>query len=146
MRYTYSIQKGVTRIKTKTAAILTILTVTIFGAGLGIAGSAITSASPSSTLYVGHGATTSSNKNCNSPGYNSVQSAVNAASNGSTVYLCGGQFSEQVFVKKSITLTGDSGSGLTATGTTFSTSAADYPPVFTTSALFATGFAGDDRQ
>ncbi|MEI9913914.1 MAG: hypothetical protein WDN66_02840 [Candidatus Saccharibacteria bacterium] len=42
---------------------------------------------------------------------------------------------EQVFINKSINLTGDSGSGLTATGVTFSTNAANYPSVFTTEGL-----------
>jgi len=87
------------------------------------------------TLYVGHGPT-GTNKNCSSPGYNSVQAAVDAASNGNTVYLCGAQFAEQVFVNKSITLTGDSTSGLTAVGTTFTGSTARYPSAFATDNLF----------
>ena len=87
------------------------------------------------TLYVGHGSV-GNNSSCKSPGYNSVQAAVNAAGNGQTVYLCGGQFAQQVFISKSITLTGDWSSGLTAVGTTFTTSTASYPAAFTTDDLF----------
>ena len=89
----------------------------------------------SRTLYVGHG-TIGSGKSCDSPGYNDVQDAVDAANKGDTVYLCGGQFAEQVFVDKSITLTGDKSSGLTAVGTTFTTSTARYPSAFNTDGLF----------
>lgn len=53
------------------------------------------------------------------------------------MYLCGAQFAEQVFVGKPLTLTGDPTSGLTAVGTTFTTSTASYPAVVTTAALFA---------
>ncbi|HVU59401.1 MAG TPA: hypothetical protein VHC98_01005 [Candidatus Saccharimonadales bacterium] len=85
--------------------------------------------------YVGHTAV-GTNKSCASPGYTSVQSAVDAANTGDTVYLCGGQFAEQVFVNKSVTLTGDAGSGLTATGATFSADDADYPAKFAADNLF----------
>jgi hypothetical protein len=87
------------------------------------------------TLYVGHGSI-GTNKSCASPGYNSVQTAVNAATTGQTVYLCGGQFAQQVFVSTSITLTGDPGSGLTAVGTAFTSSSSNYPPQFTSDGLF----------
>jgi Right handed beta helix region len=88
------------------------------------------------TLYVGHGATDSSDSSCDAPGYNSVQAAVNAAAVNETVYLCGAQFKEQVFVNKKITLTGDTTSGLTSVGTTFSSTKSDYPAKFTTDNLF----------
>lgn len=137
MRLSYSIRTGAARIKTKTATTLTILSVMVLGIGAGfivLPGPA--GAAPSHTLYVGHSPIiTGNNKSCSTPGYTSVQTAVTAANNGDTVYLCGGQFAEQVFVNKSIILTGDAGSGLTATGTTFSSNASDYPAVFTTSNL-----------
>jgi len=87
------------------------------------------------TQYVGHGSI-GKNTGCSSPGYNSVQAAVDAAAPGNTVYLCGGQFAEQVFVNKSITMQGDSTSGLTAVGTTFTTSTSRYPVSFGTDNLF----------
>jgi len=68
------------------------------------------------TLYVGHGSSTGADRSCSTPGYKSVQAAVNAAKNGDTVYLCGAQFAEQVTLAKSITLTGQRGSGLTGVG------------------------------
>ncbi|HUD11711.1 MAG TPA: hypothetical protein VMS08_04840 [Candidatus Saccharimonadia bacterium] len=92
----------------------------------------------SPTLYVGHGAVSSTNTDagCWSPGYNSVQTAVNSAPSGATVYLCGAQFAEQVFLNKSVTLAGDSTSGLTAVGTTFATTTAKFPAKFQTDGLF----------
>ncbi|MDE3129531.1 MAG: hypothetical protein KGL16_00095 [Acidobacteriota bacterium] len=95
--------------------------------------SGATAAAP--TLYVGHGAT-GNDSGCAAPGYSSVQAAVDAAPTGATVYLCGGQFAEQVFIAKSLTLTGDAGSGLTAAGTAFAGQSA-YPSVFTTDNLAA---------
>ncbi len=58
-------------------------------------------ASGHKTLYVGH--TAGTNQGCNSPGYTSIQVAVDAAQKGDTVYLCG-TFAEQVIITKSITL------------------------------------------
>ncbi len=68
------------------------------------------------TLYVGHGSTSATDRSCSAPGYGSVQAAVTAAKSGDTVYLCGAQFAEQVTLAKSITLTGQRGSGLTGVG------------------------------
>lgn len=102
---------------------------------------ALTLASPtlafgSHTLYVSSSASMSaSGKSCQSAKYDHVQDAVDAANNGDTVYLCGGQYAEQVFVKKSITLTGDAGSGLTATGASFSSNPSDYPSQFASDGL-----------
>lgn len=86
-------------------------------------------------LYVGH-TTVGNNTSCTSPGYTSVQAAVNAASPNQIVYLCGAQFAEQVFVNKSVTITGDASSGLTAVSTSFTTSAANFPRQFTSDNLF----------
>lgn len=83
-------------------------------------------------FYVGH--TASTNKNCNAPGYTSIQAAVDAAQAGDTVYLCG-SFAEQVVITKSITLTGERGASIQAPST-FSTSAALMPAQFTTDSLF----------
>ena len=79
------------------------------------------------TLYVG--ASAGSDTSCASPGYTTVQSAVNAASPGDTVYLCGtAPYKQQVIITKSITLTGDSGATIAAPSTY--ASAAAFPPQF----------------
>ena len=59
--------------------------------------------------YVSHSAI-GNNKSCASPGFNSVQAAVDAVPANGTVYLCGAvPFDEQVFLGKSVTVTGDPG-------------------------------------
>lgn len=80
------------------------------------------------TLYVG--ASTGSDTSCASPGYTSVQAAVNAAGSGDTVYLCGTTpFREQVIITKSITLTGDTGATIAAPDP-WVASADSLPPQF----------------
>lgn len=87
------------------------------------------------TLYVG--ASVGTDTGCSSPGYVSVQAAVNAASPGDTVYLCGTTpYAGQVIVNKSITLTGDPGATIDA-GTTWVASPDALPPQFGTDGLFA---------
>lgn len=107
----------------------------VVGAGGVLVMSNVAFGAANRTLYVGHGST-GSDKSCSSPGYINVQSAVDAASAGNTVYLCGGQFAEQVFINKSITLTGDSSSGLTAVGTTFTGLTSRFPSQFASDGLF----------
>ena len=65
------------------------------------------------TLYVGQ--TVGLNSGCSSPGFTSVQTAVDVANPGATVYLCGTTpYAEQVIITKALTLTGDPGAGLVA--------------------------------
>jgi len=120
------------RYKLVSAAMVSAI-VTFSGAAFFV--SSPTALAASHTLYVGHGVT-GNDSSCSAPGYNSVQTAVNAAGNNYTVYLCGAPFAEQVFVDKSITLTGDSTSGLTAVGTTFATTDAPFPAKFSNKTLF----------
>lgn len=88
-----------------------------------------TFAATSHILFVGH--TPGSNTTCASPGYISVQSAVDAAHTGDTVYLCGTTpYSEQVIITKSITLTGDPGATINAPNV-FLTTASQLPSQFT---------------
>jgi hypothetical protein len=86
------------------------------------------------TRYVG--AAVGGDTSCASPGYTTVQSAVNAASPGDTVYLCGTTpFKEEVIITKSITLTGAPGATIAAPSTY--ASAAALPPQFASDGLLA---------
>jgi hypothetical protein len=88
-----------------------------------------------STLFVGTGGGTADG--CASPGYASVQAAVNAANSGDTVYLCGTTpFAEQVVVTTSITLTGDPGATIQAPNPFPATPSAALPPAFAADNLF----------
>jgi hypothetical protein len=80
------------------------------------------------TRYVG--ASAGSDTSCANPGYTTVQAAVNAASPGDTVFLCGTTaYKEQVIITKSITLTGDKGATIAAPST-WVASADPLPPQF----------------
>lgn len=97
--------------------------------------SSSTFAASSHTLFVNH-TIVGSNSSCASPGYNSVQSAVDAANKGDTVYLCGTiPYLEQVIITKAITLKGDPGATIQAPAV-FTTTAAQLPPQFATDNLF----------
>lgn len=70
-------------------------------------------ASPT-TLYVG--ASAGADTGCASPGYTTIQDAVDAATAGDTVYLCanGSPYAQSVDISKSLTLTGDAGATIQA--------------------------------
>jgi hypothetical protein len=64
------------------------------------------SASAAPKFYVSHSAI-GTNQSCASPGFNSVQAAVDVVAANGTVYLCDTEpFVEQVFLNKSVTVTG----------------------------------------
>src|SRR3954468_7182306 len=44
--------------------------------------------------------------NCGKPGYNTIQSAVNAAAPGDEVVVCGGRYAENVLVDRTLTIRG----------------------------------------
>jgi hypothetical protein len=89
-----------------------------------------------STRFVGHGPA-GDNSSCSSPGYTSVQAAIDAANAGDTVHLCGTvPYTEQVIVAKSITLTGDTGAAIQAPNPFPSTALTRLPPQFTSDKLF----------
>jgi hypothetical protein len=84
-------------------------------------------------LFVGTGSGIA--PGCASPGFTSVQTAVNAAMPGDTVYLCGTTpFVEQVIVNKSIRLTGDRGASI-QTPNPFPAPSAPLPPAFAADSL-----------
>ncbi len=88
-----------------------------------------------STLFVGRGTGTA--PGCASPGFASVQAAVNAAVSGDTVYLCGTTpFSEQVIVNNSLTLAGDPGASIKAPNPFPTTPSAPLPAAFAADNLF----------
>ncbi len=92
-------------------------------------------AAPVVTLYVGH--TTGTNASCASPGFTSIQAAVDAANPGDIVYLCGTiPYAQQVIITKALTLTGDTGASIVAPNPFPSTSLTRLPPQFTTDNLF----------
>ncbi|HZU69700.1 MAG TPA: right-handed parallel beta-helix repeat-containing protein [Ktedonobacteraceae bacterium] len=92
-------------------------------------------ASPQPTLYVG--SFIGDNSSCQSPGFTSVQTAVDAANPGATVYLCGTTpFIEQVIITKAITLTGDPGAGIQAPNPFPQTDPSRLPPQFSQDNLF----------
>jgi hypothetical protein len=85
------------------------------------------------TPYVG--ASAGRDTGCASPGYPSVQRAVNAARSGDTVYLCGTTpFEGQVIITKSITLTGSKGATIAAPSAWLAS--ADPLPQFVSDGLF----------
>lgn len=87
------------------------------------------------TLYVGSFVGT--NSGCSSPGFTDVQTAVDVANPGDVVYLCGTTpYTEQVFITKQITLTGDSGATLQAPGSYPPPNYSRLPPQFTSDNLF----------
>lgn len=87
------------------------------------------------TLYVGSFIGT--NADCSSPGFTSVQTAVDVANPGDVVYLCGTTpYAEQVIITKSITLTGDPGASLVAPNPFPAPQPLRLPPQFTTDNLF----------
>lgn len=92
-------------------------------------------AAPQPTLYVG--SFVGDNSGCASPGFTSVQTAVDVANPGSTVYLCGTTpYTEQVIITKAITLTGDPGAGIQAPNPFPSTDPSRLPPQFQSDNLF----------
>jgi hypothetical protein len=111
-----------------TAALVPALVVGVTTLGAGAAGASTT------TRYVG--ASAGGDTGCASPGYTSVQAAVDAANPGDTVYLCGTTpYPGQVVVHKKLTLTGSKGASITAPGT-WAASSAPLPPQFATDHLF----------
>jgi hypothetical protein len=110
--------------------------ITVAGAltcGLAVAAVAGPAYAAGTTRYVG--ASAGNDTSCASPGYTTAQAAVNAASPGDTVFLCGTTpYKEQVIITKSITLTGDKGATIAAPST-WVPSADPLPPQFTSDNL-----------
>ncbi|MEF8841308.1 MAG: right-handed parallel beta-helix repeat-containing protein [Haloarculaceae archaeon] len=91
------------------ATVLLLLAVGILGA-TGVAGA------QASTIYVDGGADDS---DCGGASeYGSIQNAVEDATAGDTVVVCGGTYAESVTVNKSLTLVADDGSNVTLAGNT----------------------------
>ena len=106
------------------------------------AGTAVIASAPAgattSTLYVNNGVTTgNTDTSCATAAFSTVQDAVNAASSGDTVYLCGTTpYLGQVIDSTSITLTGDPGARIAAPSP-WSASSDSLPSQFAADTLFA---------
>jgi hypothetical protein len=76
------------------------------------------SAAPkSATVYVGPaGGPSGSNSGCDTAGFNSIQAAVDAADIGGTVVVCAGTYKESVNVSQRLTLQGQPGAIVDASG------------------------------
>jgi parallel beta-helix repeat protein len=68
------------------------------------------------TLYVATTASATNGNSCKKAGYRSVNTAIDRAAKGDTVHVCAGTFAESVKVSKAITLEGDAGAVIDATG------------------------------
>lgn len=81
------------------AAAGVLATVALVAASGGVASATVT------TLYVS-GAPVGSGTSCASPGYNTIQAAVDAAPAGAKVKVCAGTYAEQVVVSRSVSIVG----------------------------------------
>jgi hypothetical protein len=95
----------------------------------------LSSHAAATTSYVG--ATAGANTGCASPGFTSVQSAVDATPSGGIVYVCavGSPYAAPVSINKSLTLTGDAGATIKAPSGPFP-AFASLPPQFAADNLF----------
>src|SRR5690348_1177029 len=85
----------------------------------------------SNTFFVG--TSIGANTGCTSPGYTSVQAAVDAAPAGGTVFVCNAvsPYAAPVVITKSLTLTGDPGAAIQAPAVFPTLSGSQLPPQFT---------------
>ena len=70
----------------------------------------------STTYYVATTASATNGNSCKKAGYRSVNTAIARASKGDTVHVCVGTYAESVKLSKAITLEGDTGAVIDATG------------------------------
>jgi parallel beta-helix repeat protein len=68
------------------------------------------------TFFVAPTASATNGNSCAKAGYRSVNTAIERAAKGDTVHVCAGTYAESVEVTKAITLEGDSGAVIDATG------------------------------
>jgi hypothetical protein len=98
----------------------------------------VASASPLA-LWVGKPAASSGGTSCSKPGYNTVQSAINAAGPGATITVCAGTYQEQLTITKSLNIIG-SGSP------TIAVPEASTPSTTTCDAAFTAGSGAPDTD
>ena len=72
--------------------------------------------SKGTTIYVAPIASATSGNSCTKAGYRSINTAIARAAKGDTVHVCAGTYAESVELSKAITLEGESGAVIDATG------------------------------
>lgn len=92
---------------------LAVLALAAFAATFVLSATPATAAT-ATTLYVSH-SSVGNDTSCASPGFNSIQSAVTAASAGNVIKICAGTYPEQVLVQKALTLKGAGAGSTTVT-------------------------------
>ncbi len=76
----------------------------------------VPAAANAAVLFVGPTAS-APGTSCAHPEYTSVQTAINGATTGDTIDLCGGSYAEQLQIEKAVTLVGKSGAKIVVPGT-----------------------------
>ncbi len=76
-------------------------------AGLVAAAMALAAASASATLWVGTAPTVEGEgSGCTKPGYNSIQKAIEAATEGASIHVCSGTYTEQLQIEQAVKIEG----------------------------------------
>ena len=88
----------------------------LVGAIVGLAAPAVAKAEPSTVYVSPSGSPSASDGSCRSAGFSSIQAAVEASANRGTVVVCRGTFHESVTVDRRVTLSGQPGAVIDATG------------------------------
>src|SRR5665647_408135 len=102
LRYSrYSLNKGVQKIKTRAALVLSALALAVGGGGLPLFLSQTAYAAETWNVSSSGGTCTTSDHSCST-----IQSAINAASSGDTINVAAGTYTEQVLVNKQLTING----------------------------------------
>jgi nitrous oxidase accessory protein NosD len=97
--------------------VLVVAAVTALGGWTAVVATPASAQEPHHALYVSpDGQSNRSGHSCRSATFHSIQAAVDAASNGGQVVVCGGTYREGVMVAKSLRLTGRDGATIDATG------------------------------
>jgi len=73
---------------------------------IAVAAVALPAAASAATLWVSNATPNALDNSCTNTGYTSIQTAINAAAPDSTIKVCGGTYTEQLEIKKEVSLVG----------------------------------------